>query len=102
MANRRIKDAIAQMRATFPDDDGTEIRLAEEVVALVEQYDDYQRMESEAKALKDECMVSLMALLGVHKTGIVKDWLVTWATSFKKEFVMPASKSRRFSVRRIS
>jgi hypothetical protein len=101
MANRRVNDANAQMRAAFPDDDGTEIRLAEEVVTLVEQYDAYQRMESEAKALKDECMVSLMALMGTHKTGIVKDWLITWATSFKKEFVMPAVKSRRFSVRRI-
>jgi len=102
MANREVKEAVARMRKAFPDDDGTDTDLIAAAVKLVEDYDEYQRIESEAKDKKDECMVGLMALLGPHKRGKVADWLVTWATSVKKEYVVAASKSRRFSVRRIT
>ena len=101
MANRILKEAIARMKETYPDDDGLEVRLGEEVAALVAEYDEWQRIESEAKDQKDAYMLRLMGLLGTHKKGKAGNWVVSWVTVLRKEFVQPESKFRRFSVRGI-
>jgi hypothetical protein len=94
-----IKDVIASLRKNFPDDDGSEVALGEEAATLIEEYNEWQRMETEAVTQKEECMARLMLLLGTHKAGKVNGWLVTWQTVARKAYPVPATKLRRFSVK---
>ncbi|MDD3879300.1 MAG: hypothetical protein PHP26_04825 [Syntrophomonas sp.] len=90
------------------------IELPDDVMSLVEAYEEAKRAEDEAVRLKDLAANQLKALLGENECGIIQNRKVFWktvntdrfdSTSFKAdhpalyaEYVQPST-YRRFTVK---
>ena len=92
----------ATLKALYPKSDGTEVILDAEMEKDAQDYLEYQRIKVEAEAQMDRAAMRLQEKMASSGSATVGDFLITWETQERKEYISPACSFRTFKVKKVS
>ena len=91
----------ATLKALYPQSDGTEVILDADAEKDAQEYLEYQRIKVEAEAQMERCAMRLQEKMASSGAATVGDFLITWQTTNRKEYICPATSYRTFTVKKV-